>query len=153
MDCRLKIRNQFIFNNLSSLFTLFQTTFRLKMTLFLTSLELWVALLPLFHPFRYPLHQILLHPTNEGKENQKQACVDDQGQNSILDMDALLHKKQGDCKGKIKESRPQIIRYRGLLLPNEIRQHHAGAITREAAPCASHVTVLWHEDEVGGFFS
>ena len=56
----------------------------------------------------------------EGEENQQESCIDDQRPNSTFNMDALLHKIQDNGDGKIHESRFQIIRNRGFLLPNEI---------------------------------
>ena len=75
---------------------------------------------PLLNPAQNALHQIPLHPANEGEEHQQQTRVHHQSPNGVFDVDVLLREIQGQGNSKIKESRLQIIRYRGFLLPNEI---------------------------------
>ena len=103
-----------------------------------------------FHKPHHRCHQIFLPPADEGKEDQQQRGVHDQGQDSAVDVDVFLYKKQSYGHGEINESRLQIVRNRRFFLPDEIGQHHAGTITREAAPSTGPVTIFRYKDEVDG---
>ena len=96
------------------------------------------------------IHQVFFFPADEGEEDQQQGRIDDQGPDCAINLYVSLGKEQSDGNGEIEEGRLQVIRYWGFLLPDEIREYHAGAIARETAPGTGHVAVFGYKDEVNG---